>query len=87
VTAFDGADTGPEPVAFEACTVNVYVVPACSPLIVALVAGGDPVTVVAVCAVDPIYGVTVYVVAPPLDGADQLTVADWEPAVAATLVT
>ena len=31
--------------------------PLASPLIVALVAGGDPVTVVDDCAVEPMYGV------------------------------
>ena len=59
VTEFDGADTAPEPLELEACTVNVYAVPAVSPVIVAVVAGGDPVTVVGVCAVEPINGVTV----------------------------
>jgi hypothetical protein len=31
VTAFDCADTGPDPAALEACTVNVYEVPTVSP--------------------------------------------------------
>jgi hypothetical protein len=34
-------------------------VPFVNPVIVALVAGGDPVTVVGVWAVEPMYGVTV----------------------------
>ena len=43
---------------------------------------------VADCATPARYGVTVYMVIglPPLAGADQLTVADWLPAVAATFV-
>jgi hypothetical protein len=57
VTAFDGADAGPEPAEFDACTTNVYEVPAVSPVIVALVAGGD--TVVVACAFEPMYGVIV----------------------------
>jgi hypothetical protein len=87
VTAFEGADTGPDPFAFDACTVNVYDVPWVSPGIVTLVAGGDPVAVVGVWAAPPTYGVTVYVPAPPGEGADQLTVAELKPAVALTLVT
>ena len=59
VTAFDGDDSGPVPIAFVAVTVNVYAVPLVRLLIVALVAGGDPVTVVGVCAAEPMYGVTV----------------------------
>jgi hypothetical protein len=59
VTEFDCADAGPEPAEFDACTVNVYDVPAVSPVTVAEVAGGDPVTVVGVCAVEPINGVIV----------------------------
>ena len=59
VTAFDGLDARPVPIAFVAVTVNVYAVPFVSPVTVVLVAGGDPVTVTGVCAVDPMYGVTV----------------------------
>jgi hypothetical protein len=59
VTAFEAADTGPAPVEFDACTLNVYSVPGVSPSTVVLVAGGEPVSVVAVCAVEPMYGVTV----------------------------
>ena len=46
VTAFDGADAGPEPLAFVAVTVKVYVLPLVRSVIVALVAGGEPETVV-----------------------------------------
>ena len=55
VTELDCADSGPAPVWFEARTVNVYAVPAVSPLIVVLVAGGEPLTVLlfAVCGVEP----------------------------------
>jgi hypothetical protein len=55
VTAFDAAEAGPLPVAFDAWTTIVYEVPAVSPDTVVLVAGGEPDTVVAnaVCAVDP----------------------------------
>jgi hypothetical protein len=75
-TEFDAADTGPEPIGLDACTVNVYVVPAVNPVTDAVVAGGDPVTVVGVCAADPTYGVTVYDAGgPPDDGADHDTVA------------
>jgi hypothetical protein len=55
VTEPDGADAGPAPTAFVAVTVNVYVVPLASPLIVADVA--LPATVVGVCAVVPTNGV------------------------------
>jgi hypothetical protein len=88
VTAFDCADTGPGPPEFDACTVNVYDAPCVSPVTVTLVAGGDPDTVVADCATPALYGVTAYDVgAPPLDGADHETVADWNPADADTFVT
>jgi hypothetical protein len=76
-TAFDCVETGPDPFGFAACTLKVYVVPGLRPATVMLVAGGFPVRVEAVWAVEPTYGVTVYVVTgPPLDGADQLTVAE-----------
>ena len=52
VTELDAADAGPLPWALDACTVNVYAVPAVSPVTVALVAGGVPVMVVGVWAVD-----------------------------------
>ena len=58
VTALDGADAGPVPIALVALTVNVYAVPLVSPVTVALVAGGVPVTVVALRD-RPMYGVTV----------------------------
>src|SRR5215471_7113627 len=57
VTALDGAEAGPVPMALVAVTVNVYVVPLVSPVMVVLVAGGDPVTVVGGCAVEPMNGV------------------------------
>ena len=86
VTAFDGADAEPAPAELDACTTNVYDVPAVRPTTVVLVV--DPDTVVGVCALDPIYGVIVYVLgAPPLDGADHDTDALPLPAVAATPVT
>jgi hypothetical protein len=87
VTAFEAADTPPDPFALDACTVNVYEVPCVSPRIVTLVPGGEPVTVVGVWAAPPMYGVTVYVVAPPGEGADQATVAELKPPVALTFVT
>jgi hypothetical protein len=59
VTGVDGAEAGPVPTAFVAETVNVYVVPFCSPVTVVLVAGGVPVTVRDGCATPPTYGVTV----------------------------
>src|SRR5215468_6650771 len=59
VTALDWAEAGPVPVALVALTVNVYVVPLVSPVMVVLVAGGEPVTVVGGCAVPPMNGVTV----------------------------
>jgi hypothetical protein len=59
VTALDATEAGPVPTPFVAVTVKVYVVPFVSPVIVVVVAGGDPVTVVGLCAVVPIYGVTV----------------------------
>ena len=58
VTELECADTGPLPLPLTAWTVNVYAVPGVRPVIVVLVAGGEPVTVVAVWAVDPMYGVT-----------------------------
>jgi hypothetical protein len=89
VTAFDDEDAGPVPLAFVAVTVKVYAVPFVRPVTVVDVPGGLPVSVTAVCAVGPANGVTVYLVIelPPLfDGAVQLTVADWFPAVAVTPV-
>ena len=58
-----------------------------SPVTLAVVGGGLPATCVGVCATPARYGVIVYTVIglPPLAGADQLTVADWLPAVAVTL--
>jgi hypothetical protein len=47
------------PLAFEALTVKVYVVPLVRPFTTADVAGGDPVTVVAGWGVVPMNGVTV----------------------------
>src|SRR5689334_20647895 len=61
VTAFDCADSGPDPFGLAAVTVNVYVVPFVRPVTVVVVPGGEPVTVLAraVWAVEPTYGVTV----------------------------
>ena len=53
VTALDGDEAGPVPVALVADTVKVYVVPLVSPVTVVEVAGGLPVTVTGVCAVAP----------------------------------
>ena len=50
VTAFDGDDAGPVPMALVALTVNVYEVPLVRPPMVAVVAGGEPLTTVGVCA-------------------------------------
>src|SRR5919107_2757170 len=86
VTAFDLADSGPEPFGLAAVTVNVYVVPFVRPVTVVVVSGGEPVIVfaAAVCAGAPTYGVIVYeVTAPPLEGADQDTVAEVLPAAVA----
>jgi hypothetical protein len=58
------------------------------PVIVVLVAGGEPDTVTGVCATPPMYGVTVYFVIwlPPLGGAVHVTLALPSPAVAETPV-
>jgi hypothetical protein len=86
-TEFEAADCVPLPVAFDAVTLNVYVVPFVRLPTVADVAGGDPETVVVVWAAPPMNGVTVYAVGgPPVVGAFHETVADAGPAVAATLV-
>jgi len=53
VTLFDGAEAGPVPALFVADTVKVYAVPLVSPVMVVVVAGGDPTIVVGVSAVDP----------------------------------
>ena len=47
VTVADGADAGPDPMAFVAVTVKVYAVPFARPVIAADVTGGLPVIVVA----------------------------------------
>jgi hypothetical protein len=59
VTGPDAADAAPVPPAFEALTVNVYVVPLVRPVTETEVAGGDPETVVAGWGADPMNGVTV----------------------------
>jgi hypothetical protein len=59
VTLFDCAESGPVPIAFDALTVKLYVVPLVSPVIVVLVVGGVPVIVVGVCGTSPAYGVIV----------------------------
>src|SRR5918997_5638620 len=48
VTAFDAAEVAPHPLGLQACTVNVYVVPAARPVTVVVVSGGVPVIVFAV---------------------------------------
>ncbi len=58
VTPLDGVDSGPSPIALRARTRNVYVVPFWSPVIVAVVAGGDPDTIRVVWAFPLTYGVT-----------------------------
>jgi hypothetical protein len=55
----DGAEGGPVPPPLEAATVNVYAVPAVSPVTVVLVAGGDPLIVFGVWPTPLIRGVTV----------------------------
>jgi len=64
------------------------VVPLVRPVTTTDVAGGEPVTVLEVCAVVPMKGVTVYceMVAPPLGGAVQETVAVVLPPMADTPV-
>ena len=57
VTAFDGVDSGPVPIALVAFTVKVYVDPFVRPVTLTDVAEA-PAGVV-VCAVEPMYGVTV----------------------------
>jgi hypothetical protein len=59
VAELECADAGPVPTVLVAATVKVYAVPFVSPLIVVLVAGGEPATVVGVWAVEPLYGVMV----------------------------
>jgi hypothetical protein len=59
VTGAEAGDGAPVPLAFEALTVKVYVVPLVRPFTTADVAGGDPVTVVAGWGVVPMNGVTV----------------------------
>ena len=61
VTALDGEEADPVPMALVADTVKVYVVPLVSPGTVADVAGGLPFTVTAsdVCGDPPVTGVTV----------------------------
>ena len=53
VTAFEAADSGPCRRGSPPRTRNVYEVPAVSPVMFLVVAGGVPETVVAVCAVEP----------------------------------
>ena len=80
VTAFEGADTAPGPLALPATTVNVYDVPFAKPPTVALVAPAAADTVA-----PPGDAVTVYpvIALPPSEaGAVQCTVADAFPAVA-----
>jgi hypothetical protein len=52
-TAFDGLEGGPEPLGFDAVTLNVYVVPLVRPVTVVPVGAGNPVTVVDGCATVP----------------------------------
>ena len=76
VTAPDATDCGPVPLAFLAATLNVYVVPFVSPVIVCDVA--VELNVRAGCTMNPMYGVTTYpVIAEPLfAGAVHDTTAD-----------
>jgi hypothetical protein len=88
VTALDGEDSGLDPTALLAVTVNVYAVPLVSPLTVAEVADAFD-TWTGAFAVDPTYGVTVYpvIALPPLsDGALQLTCAELDAGIAPTPV-
>jgi hypothetical protein len=87
VTELDGADSGPEPAGFDACTMKVYEGPPLSPVTVVLVAGGEPVIVLGVWAVEPMYGVILYEATVPLDGAVHDTFAEEGPGVAVTPVT
>src|SRR5687767_12374354 len=76
VTESDAADCAPLPIAFVACTLNVYAAPLVNPVMVALVADAD--TVTGVCAVDPMYGVIVWLViglSPSVLGRVQTTCA------------
>jgi hypothetical protein len=77
VTLLDAADADPVPTLLVADTVNVYAVPLVNPVMVVVVAGGDPVIVVAGCAIVPMNGVIVYeeIGEPPLLGAVHDTVA------------
>src|SRR6266480_2566962 len=59
VTGLEAVDWGPWPMALDAATRNVYVVPLVRPPTGAEVPGGEPVTVVAAWAVDPMNGVMV----------------------------
>ena len=77
VTAFDAADEAPVPIAFVACTVNVYAVPLVSPTTVIGLA--PPVAVI-----PPGLDVTLYdvIALPPFEaGGVKLTVACALPAV------
>src|SRR5262245_19520202 len=87
VTGADAAEGGPVPAAFWAATVNVYVVPATSPVTTRLVVGvagketGD-------CATPPMNGVTTYPVIGlnPLEaGGFQLSTACRVPAATAVM--
>ena len=60
VTGLDAAEAGAGRSGLSAWTVNVYVVPVVSPVIVVVVAGGEPVIVFGVWAVEPMYGVIRY---------------------------
>jgi hypothetical protein len=87
VTAPEAADSGPVPAALIAATLNVYVWPLSSPVIVRDVAGELVVT--GVCATAPTYGVIRYPVIwlPPSDtGAVHDTSTEPSPAVPPTAV-
>jgi hypothetical protein len=89
VTALEGAEGGLLATPLFAETVKVHVVPFVSPVIVAVLAGGDPLTTVGVWAVEPTYGVIAYDVIgkpPLLVGGVHDTVAEPLPPDAVTPV-
>jgi hypothetical protein len=54
VTGFDGLEAGPLPAELDAVSWDVYVLPACRPVIVVVVAGGAPLTCVLPAAAPPV---------------------------------
>jgi hypothetical protein len=86
VTAADGEEAGPVPLALVAVTVKVYAVPSVKPVTSVDVA--EPDTCIGVCDVAPTHGVTVYelIGEPPGDGAVQYTRASLDAGFAPTPV-